>query len=203
MSLRDLLATIWKRRIVVVLVLVSCVAISAVYAFSQPRKSYGSGATIAFLPDPKHEQTAPPESLSTLLTTYAVVAQSATNLEAAEQILGHPLAGTVSATPGSDSWILGINSEASSGEEAAETVRAVTEALIATIRSNGVLVPSVVNPAFASSEPIESRSPKLVIAVAAMIGLIAGVLFALLLENLSGAAESPPVPTRPDVEPSG
>jgi capsular polysaccharide biosynthesis protein len=198
MSLRDLMSIIWKRRIIVVVVLVFCLGISAVFAFSQPRKNYESGATIAFLPDPKRQEVSSPESLSTLLNTYAVVAQSETTIEAAEGFLGGPLPGTVSATPGSDSSILGISSEAANGEEAAETVRAVTKSLMKTIRSNGVVIPTVINPAFVSEEPIESRSPKLIIAVAAVLGLIAGVLLALLIENLTGAATVAPPPAKPD-----
>jgi capsular polysaccharide biosynthesis protein len=198
MSLRELLSTIWKRRVIVIVVLVFCLGISAVYAFSQPRKNYESGATIAFLPDPKRQEVSPPESLSTLLNTYAVVAQSEVTIEAAEGLLGQPLPGTVSATPGSDSSILGISSEAASGEEAAETVRAVTKALMTTIKRNGVVIPTVINPAFVSEEPIESRSPKLIIAIAAVLGLIAGVLLALLVENLTGAATVAPPPAQPD-----
>jgi capsular polysaccharide biosynthesis protein len=201
MSLRDLLTVIWRRRYVVALVLIFCVGISAVYAFSRPAKNYGASATIAFLPDAKHEPS-PPESLALLLNTYAVVAESKTNIEAAEESLGHPLAGSVSATPGTDSSILSISSEARNAEVAAETANAVSKSLLATIRQNGVVVPTVINPPVASTAPLESRSPKLVIGVAVVVGLVAGVLLALLLENLAGAPRTgdPSLTARPKAE---
>jgi capsular polysaccharide biosynthesis protein len=201
MSLRDLLTAIWRRRLVIALVLIFCVGISAVYAFSRPAENYGASATIAFLPDAKHEPSAP-ESLALLLNTYAVVAESKKNLESAEEALGHPLVGNVSASPGTDSSILAISSEARSGEVAAETAKAVSKSLLAIIRQNGVVTPTVINPPVASTAPLESRSPKLVIGVAIVVGLVAGVLLALLLENLAGAPRGgdPPLPARPKAE---
>jgi capsular polysaccharide biosynthesis protein len=189
MKLRDLLSTIWERRLVVVLVLVFCVVGAGLFAFSQPKKNYASSSTIAFLPDPADHTVAPPESLSSLLSTYAVVAQSGQTISAAENILGHPLTGSVVATTASDSWVLAISSEASTAAAAAETAKAVTQALTETIRGNGVVEPNVVNKPVASSAPIESRSPTLIIMVAAVIGLVGGVLLALLIENLGGLPE--------------
>ena len=76
MRLNEILSVVWKRKLVVVLVLACCVVGAGLYAFSQPKKDYASGATIAFLPDPETKTVTSPESLSSLLSTYAVVAQS-------------------------------------------------------------------------------------------------------------------------------
>lgn len=192
MRLRELLLTIWERRWVVALVLVFCLVGASLYALSQPRKEYASSATVAFLPDPKRDQVTPSENLSSLLATYAVVAQSATTLEAAAEILGHPVPGSVSASTASDSWILAISSEASTSQAAEETVSAVTKALTNTIRDNEIVLPTVINPPVASTAPIQSRSPALIISLAAIIGLIAGVLFVLLLDNLASVPRGQP-----------
>jgi uncharacterized protein involved in exopolysaccharide biosynthesis len=189
MSLNEILSAVWKRWFVVVLVLACCVGAAALYAFSQPKKDYASSATIAFLPDPETKTVTSPESLSSLLSTYAVVAQSERTLLAAEEILGHPLPGNVIANVAGGSLVMAISSEAPTAEGAAETAGAATKALINSISSNGVFKPNVVNRPLASSAPLESRSPKLVIAVAVVVGLIGGVLIALLIENLAGASE--------------
>ena len=195
MKLQEILSIIWKRWLVVVLVLVFCVGGAALYATSQPKKSYASSSTIAFLPDPNTRTVVSPESLSSLLSTYAVVAQSERTITAAEHILGHPLTGSVIAQTASGSLVLAITSEAPTATGAAETAKAATQALIDSIHGNGIFQPNVVNRPVASSAPVESRSPKLIIAVAAVVGLVGGVLLALLIENLGGVPEgSAPTP---------
>lgn len=191
MNLREILSTIWRRKLIVVLALVFCLVGAGLYAFSQPTKQYASSSTIAFLPSEKDHTVEPPESVASLLTTYAVVAESQKTAAAAERVLGHPLTGSVIATPASGSWVLAISSEAGSPEAAAETAQAVTKALTESIRDDGVVQPTVVNQPVASSLPVESRSPALIIAVAAVVGLIGGVLLALLVENLAGLPEPP------------
>jgi capsular polysaccharide biosynthesis protein len=199
MKLREIITTVWERKLVVVLVLVFCLVGAGLYAFSKPTKDYASSSTIAFLPSQKDHTVEPPESVASLLTTYAVIAESQKTTEAAERTLGHSLTGSVVATPAADSWVLAITSEASSGEAAAETASAVTAVLTESIRGDGIVQPTVVNQPVASSVPVESRSPALIVAVAAVVGLIGGVLLALLIENLSelpegkapGAAETP------------
>jgi uncharacterized protein involved in exopolysaccharide biosynthesis len=200
MSLKEILSVIWRRWLVVVLVLAFCVAGAALYAFSQPKKDFASGATIAFLPNPETKTVVSPESLSSLLSTYAVVAESERTRQAAERIVGHPLPGSVIASVAGGSLVLGISSEAPTAEGAAETARAATKALIEAISGNGVFKPNVVNRPVVSSAPIESRSKKLIIAVAVVVGLIGGVLLVLLIENLGGASEgsAPPPPTGPE-----
>jgi capsular polysaccharide biosynthesis protein len=189
MQPRDLLNIIWRRRIVVGLVFVLCVGAAAAYAYSQPKR-YEAAATITFMPNPHQGQFIPSENLSALLSTYAVIAGSDQNLTAASAILGHHLTGSVSTSTAAGSWVLEIFSEDASPRGAAETVRAATQALVNYIHSNGVVIPTIVNPPAASNVPSQPR-PGLTISVAVVIGLIAGVLLALLLENLRSAAESP------------
>jgi capsular polysaccharide biosynthesis protein len=198
MQLRDLLSIIWKRRVVVGLVFVFCVGAAAAYAYSRPKR-YESAATIAFMPVTHRGQFIPSESLSELLSTYAVIAQSDQNLTAASAILGHTLTGSVSTSTSAGSWILEIISEDTSPLGAAETARAATEALINYIHGNGAVMPTIVNPPVASNTPLPP-GPRLIVSVAAVLGLIAGVLLALLLENLGSIADSPSERPAPSTE---
>ncbi len=195
MKLRDLLSTIWKRRLVVALVLAFCLFGGGLYAFSKPSQTYASSATIVFLPNSKSQTVAPVESVESLLTTYAVVAESEKTVAAAEQILGHSLPGNIVATTGAGSWVLAITSEARTAAAAAETARAATKALTESIRDNGLIQPDVVNQPVVSSIPLETRSPAMIIAIAAVVGLVGGILLALLVDNLvslpEGSAAAP------------
>lgn len=189
MQFGDFLTILWRRRIVVALVFLLCVAAAAAYASSRPKR-YESTATIAFTPNPAKGQTfLPPENLSALLSTYAAVAKSSQNRAAAEAILGHPLSGTVSTSTAAGSGILEISDTDTNPEGAAESARAVAQALVHSIENNGLLVPTIVNPAVASDTPL-APGPVLIISFAALIGLIAGVLLALTLDSVRNVAEN-------------
>lgn len=189
MQLQDILNLLWKRRIVVVVVFVFCVGAASLYALSRP-KVYESTATIAFTPNPHQGQFIPSENLAALLGTYAAVAKSDQNLAAARAILGHPLEGTVSTSTGAGSGILEVIDEATSPQGAAESARAIAQAFVNSVQNNGLLVPSIVNPPVASTTPVQPRPP-LIISVAAVLGLILGIMLAIVLERLRPTAETP------------
>lgn len=200
MQLREILGVVWRRRVVVAIVFVLFVGAAVAYAHSRPKR-YESGATIAFMPSGRQGQFIPPESLSALLATYAVIARSDQNLTAASTLLGHPVPGSVSTSTEVGSWILGISSEASTPEAAAETVKATTEALVDSVRGNPEVAPTVINPAVASSVPTQPR-PGLIVSVAVVIGLVAALLFAFLVESLAGAPDRPSGAAIANAEPS-
>jgi len=188
MQFRDFLNILWRRRIAVAAVFACCVLAAAVYAYSKPKR-YESTATVAFTPNPsKGQDFLPSENLSALLSTYAEVAKSAQNRLAARVLLGHPVTGSLSTSTGAGSGILRISGTDTSPRGAAETASAITRAFVHSIENNGLLVPSIVNPAVASDEPLQPRPP-LIISIAALLGLIAGVLFALALDNFRHTAE--------------
>ncbi len=186
MPLQDLLALVWKRRVVVVVVFVLCVAAAAGYAYSQPKR-YESTVTIAFTP--KQGQFIPSENLSALLSTYAAVAKSDQNRTAARALLGRRVTGTISSSTGAGSGILELIDEDTKPRRAAENVSAIAQAFVNSIASNGLLVATIVNPAVASDTPVQPR-PGLIISVAAVLGLIAGVMLALALGHLRPTAET-------------
>jgi succinoglycan biosynthesis transport protein ExoP len=188
MELQDFLSLIWRRRLVVGLVFAVCLVIATAYAVSRP-KYYESTATIAFTPNPGQGQFIPSENLTALLSTYGAVARSDQNRIAAEKILGHKISGTVSTSTGSGSGILQIIVESTNPQGAADSARAVAQAFVNSIASNGLLVPSIVNPPVASNTPLQPRPP-LIISLAAVLGLVAGILMALALESFRPTTET-------------
>jgi len=188
MPLRELAVLVWKRRVVVAVVFALCVLAAAIYAYSQPKR-YESTVTIAFTPNPAQGQFIPSENLSALLSTYAAVAKSDQNRAAAAAILGHPVTGTISTSTSAGSGILELIDEDTHPERAAKTVTAIAEAFVHSIATNTLIVPTIVNPAVASHTPVQPR-PGLIISVAAVLGLIAGVMLGLVLEHLRPTAET-------------
>ncbi|HEY6759989.1 MAG TPA: polysaccharide biosynthesis tyrosine autokinase, partial [Baekduia sp.] len=135
------------------------------------------------------QTTIPSDNLAALLSTYAAVAKSQENLTAAQRLLGHPLPGTVSTQTGANAGILEIVGEDTDPAGAAETARSAAQAFVNSLNGNGLLVPTIVNPAVASSTPLQPRPP-LILTVAALLGLIAGVLLSLVLERLRRTIDS-------------
>jgi capsular exopolysaccharide synthesis family protein len=190
MQFSDFLSILWRRRLVVALVFAFCVLAAAAYASTKPKR-YESTATIAFTPNPTKGQTfLPSENLSALLSTYAEVAKSDQNRLAARALLGHTVPGSVSTSTEAGSGILQISGTDTSPQGAAETASAIARAFVHSIENNGLLVPSIVNPPVASTTPLQPRPP-LIISLAAVLGLIAGVLLALVLDTVRHTAEDP------------
>ena len=189
MEFRDFLALVWKRRLVVAIVFAVAIVLSSVYAFSQP-KQYKAKATIIFTPD-KTQGTdfIPADNLTALLSTYAELTKSDENLATARGILGRTLPGKVS-TSVAGSGVLEISGTDTDPQGAADTALAASQALIKTIQGNGILLPSLVNRPVAPRSPEQPR-PKLIISLAAVLGLIAGVLLALALESFRRSVETP------------
>ncbi|HET6508413.1 MAG TPA: polysaccharide biosynthesis tyrosine autokinase [Baekduia sp.] len=189
MQFDDFLGVIWKRRVIVALTLVACVLAAGAYAFTQPKR-YESTATIAFTPDPKGGQTyVPTDNLAALLSTYAAVAKSRENKDAAAKLLGRPLPGEIETSTGAGSGILDVIGRDTDPQGAADTARTAAQALSNRLANNGLLVPSIVNPAVPSATPIQPRPP-LILSVAILLGLIAGVLLALVLERMRRTIET-------------
>ncbi|HXA53409.1 MAG TPA: polysaccharide biosynthesis tyrosine autokinase [Solirubrobacteraceae bacterium] len=190
MQFRDFLSILWRRRLVVAVVFAVCVVAAAAYAYSKPKR-YESTATIAFTPNPSKGQAfLPSENLSALLSTYAEVAKSSETRKAAEALLGRPVPGSLSTSTGAGSGILQISDTDTSPTGAAEGASAISRAFVRSIEGNGLLVPTIVDPPVASFTPLQPRPP-LIISLAAVLGLIAGVLLALVLDNLRHTAEDP------------
>jgi capsular exopolysaccharide synthesis family protein len=188
MELADLFAMAWKRRIVIAIVFVFCILAASAYAFSQPKR-YESVATIAFTPNAKQGQYVPAENLNALLSTYAQIAKSGQTKSAARALLGHNVRGTISTSTTAGSGILEVIDTDTSPAAAAQGAHAIAQALVTSLQGNELLTPSIVNPPVESHSPVQPR-PKLILSVAAVLGLALGFMLALALARLRPTAES-------------
>src|SRR3954464_2141579 len=190
MEFKQVVLTAWKRRWVVLWVTVICVGVAAAFASTRPPR-YESTATIALTPDPKTGQgLVSSDNLSALLGTYVQTAKSTLILRRAEQVLGRPLPGTIDTATQAGTGILHISAVADTPAAAAEAAGGVAQAFQESIRDNQVLVATLVDPPSPSTTPVQPRPP-LIMGVAAVLGLFAGLAAALLLEQFRRRIETP------------
>ena len=189
MELKDLVAVAWKRRLAVVAVFALTVAFAALFAFSQPKR-YESTAVLALTPNvDKNQGLLAPDNLSALLGTYAETAKSTITLKRAEQSLGHPLGSDISTSTQAGTGILRITATSTDPVRAAVAARATATAFSDSIASNQLLSATLVDPPAPSTSPVQPRPP-LILFVAAILGLFAGVLLAFGLESFRRRIEN-------------
>lgn len=187
MDLRDVLSITWKRRLLVGAILLACVALAALFVARQD-KEYESTATLALTASAQSQSLVSPDALSALLGTYAETAKSRLLLQKAAERLQRPLGGTIETDTVAGTGILRLIARAPSPDVAAADANAVADAFRASITQPGpssqsIIVASIVDPALAEPNPVSPR-PKLTLAAAAILGLFAGVVVALILEQL-------------------
>lgn len=182
MELRDIVALVWKRRWVALGVLAMTLLASAPGILSRPTK-YESTAVLALTPDVQQGQgLVASDSLSALLSTYAETAKSSVNLARAEAGLGHNLRADIDTSTDAGTGILRITARSTNPRDAAVAAEATTKAFGDSISGNKLVVATLVDPASPQFSPIQPRPP-LLFGVAAVLGLFAGCLLALALEQ--------------------
>jgi capsular exopolysaccharide synthesis family protein len=190
MEFKQVVLTAWKRRWVVLWVLIVCVGVAAAFASTRAPR-YQSTATIALTPSAKAGLgLVSSDNLTAVLGTYAQTAKSTLILRRAEQILGRPLPATIDTATQAGTGILRISAVATDPAAAATAAGAVAQAFEESIRSNQVLVPTLVDPPSPSTTPMQPRPP-LIIGVAVVLGLFAGLAAALALEQFRNRIETP------------
>ena len=190
MQLNELLAILSKRRFGVLAVFLLTVAFSAALALVTPPR-YETTATLALTP--KIDRTLGVISatdLSALLSTYAETAKSSVNRARAEQALGRPLPGSVETSTVGGTGVLRITGRADTPEAAATTASAAAQAFQQSVNENPLITVSVIDPATEPTTPVQPRPP-LIIAVGVLLGLLAGVSYALVMERLRRRIETP------------
>jgi succinoglycan biosynthesis transport protein ExoP len=190
MQLAELLAILKKRRFGVLAVLLLTVAFSAAIALVSPPR-YESTATLALTPKIDRTQGyIGSQDLSALLSTYAETAKSRVNRARAQQILGRPLPGTLDTSTIGGTGILRITGRGATPQEAADTASAAAQAFQQSIADNPLVVVSVVDPAEPPTAAVQPRPP-LIVAVGILLGALAGITYALVMERLRRRLESP------------
>jgi polysaccharide biosynthesis transport protein len=188
MEVKELLAILWKRRALLVGMLVLVTGLSALFAFSRPER-YEATSTIALTPKFDEGTFVGPDTLDALLSTYAQTAKSSVTLRRAAIELGRPLPGEVDTSTEAGTGILRIISQADAPQDAAITARAVSAAFIDSIEAGNPFEPEVVDPAFPADSPIQPRPP-LIISVGILLGLMAGTLLAIAVEQFRRRIET-------------
>jgi receptor protein-tyrosine kinase len=107
----------------------------------------------------------------------------------AETLLGRPLPGEVRTSTKAGTGILEITGRARKPADAASTARATAEAFRQSLSSNRLLTADIVNPAEPPDSPVQPRPP-LIIGIAAVLGLLAGLLLAFAIEHLRRRVET-------------
>lgn len=188
MEVRELLAVLWKRRLLVVAMLALVTGLSALFAVSRPDR-YESTSTIALTPKLDQATFVGPDTLDALIGTYAQTAKSSVMKQSAERALGRPLPGEVDTSTEAGTGILRIIGKADSPEDAAVTARAVSSSFIDSIAEGNPLEPQVVDRAVRADSPIQPRPP-LIIGVGILLGLMAGAMLALGVEHFRRRIET-------------
>ncbi len=190
MQLTELLAILNKRRFGVLAVVMLTVAFSAALALVTPPR-YEATATLAMTPkiDPTQGYIGS-QDLSALLSTYAETAKSRVNRARAQQILGRPLPGEVDTSTVGGTGILRITGGAATPQAAADTASAAAQAFQeSVVKSNPLLTINLITPPEPPTAAVQPRPP-LIVAVGVLLGLLAAISYALLMERVRRRLEN-------------
>jgi receptor protein-tyrosine kinase len=189
MDLRDFFDLVWKRRWVVLGVLVITLASSVPAILSRPTL-YESTAVLAITPDVSRGQgLAASDSLSALLRTYAESAQSTVNLARARDALGRSFDAHIDTSTEAGTGILRISARTTNPRESAAVAAAVTRSFQESIAGNKLVVATLVDPASPPTSPVQPRPP-LLFGVVGVLGLVGGLLLAFALEHFRRRIET-------------
>jgi capsular exopolysaccharide synthesis family protein len=190
MQLNELLAILKKRRLGVLAVIMLTVAFSAALALVTPPR-YEATATLALTPKIDRTQGfIGSQDLSALLSTYAETAKSSVNRERAKQILGRNLPGEIDTSTVGGTGILRITGRAATPEGAAQTASAAAQAFQQSIKDNPLIIVSVIDPPEPPTSAVQPRPP-LIVAVGILLGALAGISYALVMERVRRRVETP------------
>jgi capsular exopolysaccharide synthesis family protein len=192
MDLREFLAVLWRRKLVVLLVTAAAVA-AAFGALKLVTPLYQSTATLAVTPADKTSDLFILTTINTVLPVYATAATSRTTLEEARaRVPGGGLA-DVSTRTFADTPILKIQARDPDPEIARATAQAVTDVLLRRANSGELGLPSLVlrpiEQPIAATAPVFPRR-KLTLLVAGLLGLALGIGAALLRELLTSKVQT-------------
>lgn len=189
MNLAELLRTVWRRKLIVVVVTALVLGGAAFFLAGQD-KVYEARATIAIFPDRNAPELVPfyGQAVENLLPTYAQLIESETFLDRAAARLpfassGAALKGAVFADPAARTGVLRIVAQTGDPEQSAGMAQATAEEFLAQLDDNGIVSLRLIDQARAPEGPISPR-PKLVIAAGLIVGLGLGLGAALGWDRL-------------------
>jgi len=190
MDLGQLAGVIWRRKLLVLAVLLLTLGAAVGFSRLVPIR-YAATTTIALTPNfAKGDTLVIGDALSSLLTTYSRISESAQNRQRAQGILRRPLRSSVTADSSAGTGILQITAKGPEARTVAEDSRALATAFTQSLVGNRLLVATVVEPAATPTQPVQPRPP-LILTIAGLLGLIAGTLIALAVERQRSGLDDP------------
>jgi uncharacterized protein involved in exopolysaccharide biosynthesis len=198
-TLRELGRLLRRRASTLLIVFVVTLGVGVALAATHTKR-YQAQAKVVLTPVLGKNLTFIPaqESLQALINAYAETARSATTVAATRQLLGRPLGGTATSftQAGDDSVTLAVQS--TSALLAYRDTLALLQVFQSSMRGNTFFTVSVISPPSLPTQPIQPRAP-LIVGSAAVLGLVLGLLFALLVDYVRRKPETP-APETPEPE---
>jgi tyrosine-protein kinase len=192
MDFRELVDTLWRRKLTVVAVLALSLGV-AIAALQFVTPEYESRSTVVVQPENEVDFSFF-YALNSIVPIYANAAQTSTSYEIAQRRLGGRQPAEVSVETFRDTPIIRIKARDPDKELARDTAQSFTDALLQQVRAGAVGVPSLrlsqIDRPQLAQEPVYPRTG-LTIAVAALLGLAFGIGLALLRETLTTRVETP------------
>jgi uncharacterized protein involved in exopolysaccharide biosynthesis len=200
-TLREVGRLLRRRYLTLLLVFAATLGVGVALAATHTKR-YQAQAKVVLTPVLGKNLTFIPaqESLQALINAYAETARSAATVAATRQLLGHPLNGTATSftQAGDDSITLAV--ESTSAQDAYQDTLALLQVFQTSMRGNTFFTVSVISPPSLPTKPVQPRAP-LIIGSAAVLGLVLGLLLALLVDYIRRepeAAAPPPPPQAPE-----
>ncbi len=191
MDVRELLAAVWRRKILAFLVLLVEVGATVGFLAVAPR-IYESTATVAASPSAAALRST--GNLATLQATIARLVTTGDVLVAAQQRMTDPpslgyLKENVTGTLVTGTVLVRITARHTNAERAAQIANAVAEVLPAEAPSKNVFTFELVDTARPSSAPV-SPNVRLIVVIGAVLGIALAVAAALLQDNARRRADT-------------
>ncbi len=190
-TLRELGRLLRRRASTLLIVFVVTLGVGLVLAATHTKR-YQAQAKVVLTPVLGKNLTFIPaqESLQALINAYAETARSAATVAATRQLLGRPLGGTATSftQAGDDSVTLAVQS--TSALLAYRDALALLQVFQGTMRGNTFFTVSVISPPSLPTQPVPPRPP-LIVGSAAVLGLVLGLLFALLVDYVKREPQVP------------
>lgn len=192
MDFRELVETLWRRKLTVASVLVLSIAV-AIGSIQLVTPEYESRSTLVIQPRNEVDFSFF-YALNSIVPIYANAAQTSRSYIIAQQKLGGDEPAAVSVETFRDTPIIRIKARDPDRVLARNSAQAFTDALLQQVRAGRVGVPSLrlsqIDRPQLGQEPVYPRTG-LTIAVAALLGMAFGVGLALLREALTTRVETP------------
>lgn len=192
MDFRELLDTLWRRKLTIAVVLALCLGV-AVAALQFVTPEYESRSTLVIQPV-NEDDLSFFYALNSIVPIYANAAQTSSAWGTAQRRLDGRQPAAVSVETFRDTPIFRIKARDPDKELARDTAQAFTDALLQQVRSGRVGIPSLrisqIDRPQLAREPVYPRTG-LTIAVAALLGISFGIGLALLRETLTTRVDTP------------